>query len=74
MTKIDLRKSSGFPISFENDELLSTELKYSQKVVTSITDIQPQLLNNEINCPETFCKKYLNLDNVTPVPMRVKHT
>ncbi len=62
MTKIDLRKSSGFPIHFENETLMASGLQFQQIQRIGLDDIRKQLLNNEVTCPETFYDKYTCLD------------
>lgn len=62
MTRIDLKKSSGFPLIYDGENLISDELSYSDKRVFSISDLKNQLLNDEVTCPDFFYIKYSNWD------------
>lgn len=62
MGKIDLRKSSGFPIFLEDDALVSDNLTYAKSEVCNVADIKNQLLNPDITNPELFSITYSNLD------------
>lgn len=63
MARLDLKKSSGLGMSYENDELLLQDVSSSQTQVYDLERTKPQLLNSEITCPEIFCRKYLDLDD-----------
>ncbi|MDD2577802.1 MAG: glucose-6-phosphate isomerase family protein [Candidatus Dojkabacteria bacterium] len=63
MPKIDLRNSSGFPITYNNDALEIKDFSFQEVVDITIDDIRPQLLNKELTCPDIFYRKYKNLDN-----------
>lgn len=62
MAKIDLKKTSGFPLIYDGEDLQAKDLTFRETVAVSIEDIRPQLLNKELSCPEVFYKKYKNLD------------
>jgi oxalate decarboxylase/phosphoglucose isomerase-like protein (cupin superfamily) len=63
MAKIDLKKSSGFSLFYENEDLITQDLSYSRHGSVTIDDIRIQLLNQELSYPETFYYKYLKLDH-----------
>lgn len=62
MAKIDLRAATGFPIVYENDELVFKNSTCEKKSVITIDNIREQLLNKELDCPEVFYQKYLRVD------------
>jgi oxalate decarboxylase/phosphoglucose isomerase-like protein (cupin superfamily) len=62
MAKIDLRKSSGIPISYNGADLQPQGLKFKNVSTVNIDEIRPQLLNKSLSCPEIFYKKWLELD------------
>ena len=62
MPRIDLRQSSGLPISYNSEDLLPQGLSILQQSVICIDDIRPQLLNEDLNCPQVFYKKYEDID------------
>ena len=62
MAKIDLKKTSGFPLIYDGENLQVKDLSFQEILPVSIEDIRPQLLNKELSCPEIFYKKYKNLD------------
>ena len=62
MAKIDLKRTSGFPIVYDGEDLQSKELCFKDVIPVSIDDIRPQLLNKELTCPDIFYKKYKSLD------------
>jgi len=66
MAKIDLKKTSGFPLVYDGEDLQIKDLSFKEVVSVSIDDIRPQLLNKELTCPDVFYKKYkrLDLDNL----------
>ena len=63
MARIDLKKTSGFPIVYDGDELVVKDFTFKEKVDITIDDVREQLLNKELSCPDIFYKKYKNLDN-----------
>lgn len=63
MAKIDLKKSSGFSLYYENNVLSAQDLTISRSGEVPIEDIRPQLLNQELSYPEVFYSKYLKLDH-----------
>jgi hypothetical protein len=63
MARIDLKKSSGFPIIYDGDDLVVKDFTFEEKVDVTIDDIRRQLLNKELSCPDTFYRKYKGLDN-----------
>ena len=62
MAKIDLRKSSGIPLSYNGVDLQPQGLKFKNVLVINIDEIRPQLLNKSLSCPEVFYKKWEGLD------------
>jgi hypothetical protein len=63
MAKTNLKSSSGLPIYFNGEELESEEFDWKSKSVIDLEDIRPQLLNQELDCPDTFYSKYKDIDN-----------
>jgi hypothetical protein len=63
MAKINLKKSSGFPIVYDGDELVVKDFEFKEKIEVTIDQIRDQLLNKELSCPEIFYKKYKGLDH-----------
>jgi hypothetical protein len=62
MAKIDLKKTSGFPMVYDGEDLQVKDLSFKETVSITIDDIRPQLLNKELSCPDVFYKKYKRLD------------
>ncbi len=62
MAKIDLKKTSGFPLIYDGEDLQAKDLKFQETISISIDDVRAQLLNKELSCPEVFYKKYKGLD------------
>lgn len=62
MAKIDLKKTSGFPLIYDGEDLQAKDLKFQEAISISIDEVRPQLLNKELSCPEVFYKKYKSLD------------
>ena len=62
MAKIDLRKSSGIPLSYNGVDLQPQGLKFKNVLTVNIDEIRPQLLNKSLSCPEIFYKKWEGLD------------
>lgn len=62
MAKIDLKKTSGFPLVYDGEDLQVKDLSFKDVISVSIDDIRPQLLNKELSCPDVFYKKYKHLD------------
>lgn len=48
MAKIDLRKTSGFQLFYDGENLQSKDLSFEGKIEISIADVRPQLLNKEL--------------------------
>ncbi len=63
MSKIDLQGSAGFPVVYDNEELLFKNFSYKKKVIVGIDDTRSQLLNKELDCPEIFYEKYKGIDS-----------
>ncbi|MDX9738991.1 MAG: glucose-6-phosphate isomerase family protein [Candidatus Dojkabacteria bacterium] len=62
MARIDLKRSSGLPLFYSGEELQPQGLTLSGTTTVCIDDIRSQLLNEDLNCPEIFYKKYKDLD------------
>jgi oxalate decarboxylase/phosphoglucose isomerase-like protein (cupin superfamily) len=62
MAKIDLKPTSGLPITYENGEIVTKELSFKEKKVVTIDGIRTQLLNKELDCPDVFYTKYKIID------------
>lgn len=62
MAKIDLKQSSGLPVFYSGEDLLPQGLSIGHTSIICIDDIRSQLLNEELNCPAIFYKKYKDLD------------
>lgn len=62
MARIDLKRSSGLPLFYSEEELQPQGLSLSGTTIVCIDDIRSQLLNEDLNCPEIFYKKYKDLD------------
>ncbi len=62
MAKIDLRKSSGIPLSYNGIDLQPQGLKFKNVSTVNIDQIRPQLLNKSLNCPQCFYTKWEDLD------------
>ena len=62
MAKIDLKKTSGFPLYYDGEELIADNLTFKEEASISIDEIRNQLLNKSLKCPEVFYKKYISLD------------
>ncbi len=62
MAKIDLKKTSGFPMIYDGEDLQVKDLSFKETLAVTIDEIRPQLLNKELSCPEIFYKKYKRLD------------
>ncbi|MCK9415506.1 MAG: glucose-6-phosphate isomerase family protein [Candidatus Dojkabacteria bacterium] len=63
MAKTNLKPSSGLPIYFNGGELQSEEFNSYTLSVIGLSDIKPQLLNQELDCPDIFYSKYKDVDN-----------
>ena len=63
MAKTDLKSSSGLPLYFNGEEIQSEEFSPSSSSAVSLEDIKPQLLNQNLDCPENFYIKYKDIDN-----------
>ncbi len=62
MARIDLKQSSGLPIFYSGEELQPQGLTIAGVSTVCIDDIRSQLLNEELNCPEIFYRKYKDID------------
>lgn len=62
MAKIDLKSISGIPITYENGELIFKDFSCREIVTVTIDDIREQLLNQDLDCPETFYTVYKWID------------
>ena len=62
MAKIDLRKSSGLPLSYNGADLQPQGLKFKNVFTVNIDEVRPQLLNKSLSCPETFYRRWEELD------------
>lgn len=62
MAKIELKQSCGLPIVYIGDDLMPQGLTVGDTSIVCIDDIRPQLLNEDLNCPEIFYKKYKDID------------
>lgn len=63
MAKTNLKSSSGLPLYFTGEEIQSEEFEASSSSTVELDDIRPQLLNQELDCPDTFYTKYKDIDN-----------
>lgn len=63
MARINLKKSAGFPIIYDGDDLVVKDFSFRDSLVVGIDDIRNQLLNKELSCPDIFYKKYKVLDD-----------
>lgn len=63
MAKTNLKQSSGLPLFFNGETLLSEEFHPKETSTIHIEDIKPQLLNLDLDCPEIFYTKYKDFDN-----------
>ena len=63
MAKTNLKSSSGLPLYFNGEEIQSEEFDSRSTSVIELEDIRPQLLNQELDCPDTFYSKYKDIDN-----------
>lgn len=63
MAKIDLKKTSGFPLTYDGSSLLSDVISFKKEIEVSVNKIRPQLLNRELTCPDIFYSKYIKLDH-----------
>lgn len=62
MAKIDLKQSTGLPLTYNGIDILPQSMQFSKETtIVGIDEIRPQLLNKELNCPEIFYKKYNHL-------------
>ncbi len=63
MAKTNLKSSSGLPLYFNGEDIQSEKFESRSTVVIELEDIRPQLLNQELDCPDTFYSKYKDIDN-----------
>lgn len=62
MPRIDLKQSSGLPLYYSEEDLQPQGLTIKDTVTFCIDSIRSQLLNEELDCPEIFYKKYKDID------------
>jgi len=62
MAKIDLKRSSGLPIFYSGEDLLPQGLTVGKTTTACLDDVRPQLLNEDLNCPAIFYKRYVDID------------
>ncbi len=63
MARIDLKKSSGFSLSFDQGNIASSDLSHKTYKDVSIDELRPQLLNQELSHPNSIYRKYYSLDH-----------
>jgi hypothetical protein len=63
MAKTNLKSSSGLPLYFNGEEIQSEEFESKSTSTIELEDIRPQLLNQELDCPDIFYSKYKDIDN-----------
>jgi hypothetical protein len=63
MAKIDLKKTSGFSMVYDGEDLQIKDHTFNEKFSVSISEIKNQLLNKDLTCPEIFYTKYKGLDH-----------
>ena len=63
MAKTNLKPSSGLPLFFNGEDIQSEEYTEKEKSVITIDDVRPQLLNQDLDCPDIFYTKYKDIDN-----------
>lgn len=63
MARTDLKSSSGLPLYFNGEEILSDEYDSGSISTIQLEDIRPQLLNQDLDCPDIFYNKYKDIDN-----------
>ncbi len=62
MARIDLKKSAGLSLNYENGSITSDDFKFERKKDFHIKEISQQLLNEEVTSPDYFFTKYYNCD------------
>lgn len=62
MAKVDLKKSLGYSVIYEEDKLYPADLEFTSVKEYTIQMMVDQLLNDELTYPEIVYKKYLGLD------------
>ncbi len=62
MARVDLKKSCGLNIVYDGQELHFADMTFNEKLSVSVDEIRPQLLNQELTCPEIFYTKYKGVD------------
>jgi len=62
MAKTNLQSSSGLPLYFNGEEIQSGEFAQSSSSTIELNNIRPQLLNQDLDCPEIFYTKYKDID------------
>lgn len=63
MAKTNLKQSSGLPLFFNGDDIQSDEYSFTDVSVVDLDSIRPQLLNQDLDCPDVFYTKYKDIDN-----------
>lgn len=62
MAKFNLKKSLGFSVEIDDDQIVSSDIPYTSSLSVGISEMKHQLLNSEITCPEVFFRKYYKFD------------
>lgn len=63
MARVDLKKSAGFSLFLDDEQLSTLDMQYEDFGEVGIDQIKPQLLNEELTSPEIFYYKYLGFDH-----------
>lgn len=63
MAKVDLKKSLGYSMVYDEGKILPQDISYGEIKEYSIQDMSYQLLNSELTYPEIVYSKYISLDN-----------
>ena len=63
MARIDLKKSAGLSLNYDNGSITSDDFKFERKKDFHIKEISQQLLNEEVTSPDYFFTKYYNCDH-----------
>ncbi len=62
MRKINLKKNSGLGLIYEGGNILFEKVTYSKNKVMTLDEMREQILNEDLQSPETFYTKYSHLD------------
>ncbi len=63
MASIDLKKKTGLPLQFKNNEIQSKDFRFSKSVQYNLADLRDHLINQTINCPACFYSRYISIDH-----------